>query len=213
MKTTNIVHLWRNWSSWKRMIGQSFRSTWKKLHSAEFYQAPAQQPVGNGKRSNFVVQIKTHVGCNTPTRTTHKNAKSPTKQPLHKLPICPANSIKDRLKKLSPIRPEQLKQKSQAPISQTAQIQMPSRTKSPVRIKLCNALGSTKSLQRTYSIESMDSDTDCVVACLDLEEIMNNYNTWKHLTVDKLISSPTFLDVNLSYHTYLFKCVQTDDRF
>ena len=41
----------------------------------------------------------------------------------------------------------------------------PSRTKSPIRInKHYNAQGSTKPLQRTYCIESMDSDTDCVVA-------------------------------------------------
>ena len=54
---------------------------------------------------------------------------------------------------------------------------MPLRTKSPIRIKQCNAQGSTKSLQRTYSIESMDSDTDCVVTSLNFEEIINNYNT------------------------------------
>ena len=45
------------------------------------------------------------------------------------------------------------------------------RMKSPIRInKQCNVLGSTKPLQRTYCIESMDSDTDCVVASLNLEE-------------------------------------------
>ena len=58
MTTTNTEHSWRNWSSWKPMIGQSFRSTWKKLHSVEFYQAPAQQQVANGERFNFVVQTK-----------------------------------------------------------------------------------------------------------------------------------------------------------
>ena len=50
-------------------------------------------------------------------------------------------------------------------------------TKSPIRIKHCNAQGSTKPLQRTYSIESMDSKTDCIVASLNLEEVSNNYNT------------------------------------
>ena len=93
---------------------------------------------------------------------------------------------------MSPIRPEQLKQKSQALISQAAKIKMntkvskerpgstfkmPSRTKSPIRTKQCNAQGSTKPLQWTYSIESMDSDTDRVVASRNLEEIINNYNT------------------------------------
>ena len=145
------------------MIYQSFRSTWKKLNSAEFYQAPAQQQVANGERSNVVVQTKTHVGSITPTRTTSKSAKSPSKQPLHKSPIRPPKSIKDRLKNLSPIRPEQLKQKSQLPISQTAKIKMntkvnkkrpgstfkiPSTTKSPITIKQQPA----KPLQRTYSI-------------------------------------------------------------
>ena len=53
-----------------------FQEHLKKQHSAEFYQALAQQQVGNGERSNVVVQIKTHVGSTTPTRTTTKNAKS-----------------------------------------------------------------------------------------------------------------------------------------
>ena len=106
------------------MIGQSFRSTWKKLHLVEFYQAPAQQQVANKERSNVVVQTKTHVGSNTPTWTTPKSAKSPSKQPLHKSSIRPSKSIKDRLKNLSPIRPERRKQKSQLPIRQTTKIQM-----------------------------------------------------------------------------------------
>ena len=54
---------------------------------------------------------------------------------------------------------------------------MASRIKLPIRIKPCNALESTKPLQRTYSIESMDSDTYRVVASLNLEELLNNYNT------------------------------------
>ena len=126
-----------------------FQEHLKKLQPVDFYQAPAQQQVGNRERSNIVAQIKIHIGSITPTRTT-KSAKSLSKQPLHKSPIRPPKSIKDRLKNLSPIRPEQLKQKSQAPISQTAKIQMntkvnkekpgstfkmPSRTKSSIRTK------------------------------------------------------------------------------
>ena len=57
-----------------------FQEHLKKLHSVEFYQAPAQQQVTNGERSNVVVQTKTHVGSITPTRTTPKSAKSPSKQ-------------------------------------------------------------------------------------------------------------------------------------
>ena len=53
-----------------------------------------------------------------------------------------------------------------------------SRTKSPIRKnKQCNAQGLTKSLQRSYCIESMDSDTDHVVANLNLKDMTNNYNT------------------------------------
>ena len=53
-------------------------------------------------------------------------------------------------------------------------------------------MGSTKHLQRTYSIESMDSDTDHIVACINREEVLNNDNTWHHLTVSKLIGSLIF---------------------
>ena len=108
---------------------------------------------------------------------------------------------------MSSIKPEQLRQKSPTPISQAEKIQMndkvhnekpgsafkmPSRTKSPIKIKQCNTQGLTKLLQRTYSIESMNSDTDCIVASFNLEEIINSNNSWKHLTIGKLISSFTF---------------------
>ena len=77
-----------------------------KIHSVKFYQAPAQQMVGNGERSIVVVQTKTHVGSTTPTWTTPKSATSPTKQLLHKSPIHPPKNIKDKLKNLFPIRHE-----------------------------------------------------------------------------------------------------------
>ena len=127
----------------------------------EFYQAPAQQQVANGERSNVVVQTKTQVGSIIPTRTTPKSEKFPSKQPLHKSPIHPPKSIKDRLKNLSPIRPKQLKQKSQLPSSQTVKRQMntkvnnerpgstfkiPSTTKSPIKTKQSNAQQPTKPL-------------------------------------------------------------------
>ena len=38
--------------------------------------------------------------------------------------------------------------------------------------KQCNALGSTKSLQRSYSIENMDSDIDHLAANFSLEDII-----------------------------------------
>ena len=177
----------------------------------KFYQALAQQQVENGERSSVVVQTKTHVGSTTQPWTT-KSAKSPAKQPLHKSIIHPPKGIKDRLKNLSPIRPEQLRQKSQPSISQAAKIQMNtkvnkkgpgstfkmlSRTKVPIRPEQSNSQGSTKPLQRTYSIKSINSDTDHIFAIPNLEEIINNYNTWNHLTVGKLLSSITFLNVNL----------------
>ena len=166
-----------------------FQEHLKKLHSAEFYEASAQQQVANGERSNVVVQTKTPVGSITPIRNTTKNAK----QPLHKSPIRLPKSIKDRLKNLSTIRSEQLKQKPQLPFSQTTKIQMntkvnkerpgstfkiPSSTKSPITTNSqqptkplqSNSQQPTKPLQRTYSIESMDSDSDRVVASLNLEE-------------------------------------------
>ena len=57
-------------------------------------------------------------------------------------------------------------------------------TKSFIRMnKQCKAQGLTKSLQRSYSIESVDSDTDCIV--INLEDKINNHNIWNHLTVCK----------------------------
>ena len=59
----------------------------------------------------------------------------------------------------------------------------------------------------------MDSDTDRVDASLKLEEITNNYNTWNHLSVGKLISSITFLNINLLHFIsiYLNVCKQMTD--
>ena len=52
-----------------------------------------------------------------------------------------------------------------------------STTKSPITTKPSNSQQPTKPLEMTYSIESMDSDTDRLVASLNLEEIIKNYNT------------------------------------
>ena len=60
---------------------------------------------------------------------------------------------------------------------QGSRFKITSTTKSPIRTKQSNAQQPTKPLQRTYSIESMDSDTDHVVASLNLDEIIKNYNT------------------------------------
>ena len=223
MMTPNIKHLWRNWFKLEANDWPKFQEHLKKLHSAEFYQAPAQQQVTNEKRSNVVVQTKTHVGSITPTQTTPKSAKSPSKQPLHKAPIRPPKSIKDRLKNLSPKRPERLKQKSQLPISQTTKIQMntkvnkekpgstfkmPSTTKSPIT-KPSNSQPPAKPLQRTYSIESMDNDTDRVVASLNLDEIIKNYDTWNHFTAGKLISSITYAKLNYFRYNCFWHCIYT----
>ena len=118
-------------------------------------------------------------------------------------------------------KPGQLKQKPQASIGQAGRVHMnteviserpwgtfklplvkfdavpsPSRTKSPMGIdKQSNAQWTSKSPQRSYSIESMDSDTDCIVANLDLEGIINNHKIWNHLTVCKQMNSIPFLNV------------------
>ena len=48
------------------MIDQSFRSTWKNLHSTEFQQAQTQRKeVINKEKSNEVVQRKTQVESTT----------------------------------------------------------------------------------------------------------------------------------------------------
>ena len=51
----------------------------------------------------------------------------------------------------------------------------------------------------------MDSDTDRILALLNLEEVLNNYNTWNYLTVGQLISLLSFLNVNFLHiiHIYL----------
>ena len=54
---------------------------------------------------------------------------------------------------------------------------LPSTTKSPITTKPSNSQPPAKPLQRTYSIESIDKDTDRVVASLNLEEMIKNYNT------------------------------------
>ena len=41
----------------------------------------------------------------------------------------------------------------------------------------------------------MDSETDHIVASLDLEDITNNYKTWNHLAVGKQMSSISFLNI------------------
>ena len=91
--------------------------------------------------------------------------------------------------------PGQLKQKALVPVGPAGSVHTntkviserpakfdavpsPSRTKSPMGMnEQSNAQGSTKSLQRSYSTESMDSDTDHIVASLDLKGITNNYKT------------------------------------
>ena len=85
-----------------------------------------------------------------------------------------------------------------------------------IRIKQCNAQRLTKPQQRTYSIESMDNDTDHIVASLNVEETINNYNTWNNLTVGKLIIPLSFLNANLLHimHINLNVCKQmTDVKF
>ena len=58
--------------------------------------------------------------------------------------------------------------------------------------KQSNAQGSTKSLQRSFSIESMENNTSHIVASLDLESITNNYKILNYLAVRKQIRLISF---------------------
>ena len=96
IKLTSTEHSRKNWSSWKPMIGQSFRSIWKNYTQLNFI----KHQFSNWLWVEWsIVQTKTLVGSTTPTWTTPKSAKFPAKQLLYKS-ICPPKSIKDRLKKL-----------------------------------------------------------------------------------------------------------------
>ena len=59
----------------------------------------------------------------------------------------------------------------------------------------------------------MNSDPNREVASLNIVEIINNYNSWNLLIVGKIISSLTFLNVNLLHiiDIYLNVCKQMTD--
>ena len=63
--------------------------------------------------------------------------------------------------------------------------------------KQCNAQGSTKSLQRSYSVKSMDRNKDSIVASLDLEVI----TAWNYLAVRKQMISVNFITVTYKSST------------
>ena len=52
---------------------------------------------------------------------------------------------------------------------------IPSKIKSPITTKQSNSQQPTTPLQKRYSIGSMDSDTERLVASLNLEKINKNY--------------------------------------
>ena len=82
------------------------------------------------------------------------------------------------------------------PLAKFDAVPSPSRTMSAMGMnKRSNAQESTKSRQRSYSVENMDSDTDHIVASLDLEGIKNNYKTWNYLAMCKQMSLIPFLNV------------------
>ena len=80
---------------------------------------------------------------------------------------------------------------------------MPSTTKSPIWTKQSNAQQPTKPLQRTYSIESMDSDTDRIVASLNLEEIIKKLQYLKPLNCGQTYKLNHFLKLLISYISYV----------
>ena len=207
-----------------------FQEHLKKIQPAEFHQAPAS---ATGWERREILYFKQ--GPTTWTRTTLKSTKSTTKYLLHKFPISPPKSVKDRLKNSALQKLKPLNLEPQAPIGQAEKIQMNTKvnnerpgstfkipwtkfhttpstsiTKSSIRInKQCNAHGCTKPLKRTNRIESMDSNRDRIVARLNLE-VLNNYNAWNQLPEGKLINTLTFLNVNLLriIHIYLNVCKQ-----
>ena len=113
-------------------------------------------------------------------------------------PIETKNKLKIEMDSMPTIKkPGEHKQKAQAPIGQAGRVNTntevfserpggtfklppakfdavpsPSRAKSPMGIdKQSIVQGTSKSLESSYSIESMDSDTDCIVASLNLDGI------------------------------------------
>ena len=137
-------------------------------------------------------------------RLQDQRKKKKNQKPAPNPPIETKNQLKIEMDSTPTFKkPGELKQKAQAPIGQAGRVntntevfseriggtfKLPpakfdavpssSRAKSPMGIdKQSNAQGTSKSLQRSYSIESMDSDTDRIVASLDLEGITNNHKT------------------------------------
>ena len=118
--------------------------------------------------------------------TSRSKEKEKNLKPTPNPPIETKNKLKIEMDSMTTIKkPGELKQKAQAPISQAGRVntntevfserpgstsKLPpakfdavpsSRAKSPMGIdKLSNVQGTSKPLQRSYSIESMDSDTD-----------------------------------------------------
>ena len=162
-------------------------------------------------------------------RSTRSKEKEKNQKPTPNPPIETKNKFKMEIEidSMPTIKkPGQLKQKALAPIGHAGRVHMnteviserpggtlklppakfnaipsPSRTKSPMGIdKQSNAQGSTKSLWRSYSIESMDNDTEHTVASLNLEGVTNN-KTWNHLAVCKQMSSIPFLNVTYKSST------------
>ena len=75
---------------------------------------------------------------------------------------------------------------------------IPSTTKSPITTKPSNSQQTTKLLKRTYSIESMDSDTDRVVASLNLEEIIKKLQYLKPLNCRQTYKLSHFFELLIS---------------
>ena len=65
--------------------------------------------------------------------------------------------------------------------------------------KQCNAPGSTKSLKRFYSIESMGSETNRIVANFNIEDAINNFKAWNYLTVCKKWAQSLFKKLSTHY--------------
>ena len=80
---------------------------------------------------------------------------------------------------------------------------IPSTTKLPITTKPSNSQQPRKPRKKTYSIESMDSDTDRLVASLNLEEIIKKLQYLKPFNCRQTYKLSHFFEMLISYISYV----------
>ena len=169
----------------------------KRLHKKiNIKDNPTENETTNPTQKNVTQATKSRHRSTSRSKEKGKNQK-PTPNP----PIETKNKLKIEMDSMPTFKkPGELKQKAQAPIGLAGRVNtntevfsersggtfklppakfdtVPSSSKAKSLMGIdeqSNAQGTSKSLQRSYSIESMGSNTDCIVASLDLESITNN---------------------------------------